>query len=72
MVDDWYLQSKESLIKERNRTRATQSRDEIEEPSGENFTRGSPKSSSWKGKTPVQGLKIISFPLGGKVRSLRR
>jgi hypothetical protein len=37
MVDDWYLQSKESLIKERNRTRATQSRDEIEEPSEREF-----------------------------------
>ena len=37
MIDDWYLQSKESLIKERNRTRATQSRDEIEEPSEREF-----------------------------------
>jgi hypothetical protein len=32
----------------------------------ENFTRGSPKSSSWKGKTPVQGLKSFRFRLVAK------
>ena len=61
MVDAWYLQSKESLLKEGSRAMATQGRDEIEEPSGREFCRRLAEEQQVEGEDNRSGPQNHSF-----------
>ena len=61
MIDAWYLQSKKSLIKEGSRAMATQSRNEIEEPSEQEFCKRLAEQQQMEGEDNRSGPQNHSF-----------
>lgn len=61
MIDAWYLQSKESLVKEGSQAMATQGRDEIEEPSGREFCKRLAEEQQVEGEDNRSGPQNHSF-----------